>query len=484
VRFHITHRTAAAAAEVTGTVMGTLPAVIEQSGLDARLVSALDVDLDWLPYRANFRDPVMVRRAVDAQGALLDHSEMAIDLSQVEPGRFAGQVTEALATLRGSVPSPQAGRVYLDDFGPLRASVIWQFNRLFWQRLADWQRAAGHGSDAVPGDASDANNLQSIEDTVADFWTLLRDLDARGQLPAEIFALEIGVGTGERAAAWLDRFRALDEQCGSGYYGRLRFLLGDYSPATLEAALAAVGRHAPVVSVLALDALNPFKTLAFLRFKILYIHLTDVYGNLPFDEMVRRSERLYLVEARPYVSAAAAERLATEHGRPVEQLPETMRRLVASGPEAVHEDRARGVAFWRCLWDALRLDERLRALDAAEDAHLPSGLSRSHLEDLLASAPPDARFQLSRGAAESFAHTVPLLHPRGFLQVQDTFVTTMEAYRQEFSGPGKVDGAIVSSTNGALLRAVASRAGFDVHFAPFRYRAGSRASVLYTTPRA
>jgi hypothetical protein len=35
---------------------------------------------------------------------------------------------------------------------------------------------------------------------VADFWTLLRELDKRGGLPAEIFVLEIGVGTGTRAA--------------------------------------------------------------------------------------------------------------------------------------------------------------------------------------------------------------------------------------------------------------------------------------------
>jgi hypothetical protein len=478
--FHVNHRIAS---EVTGYVMGTLPAVINQIGLEPQLASALHVDLDWLPYRANFRDPVLARRAVDAQGAPLEHGEIAIDVSQVEPSRFPGEVTEALKSLRGSSAPPHAERVYLDDFGPLRTSVIWQFNRLFWQRLQDWQLAAGRGSEAVPDDASDANHPQSIDDTVADFWTLLRDLDTRGQLPAEIFALEIGVGTGERAASWLDRFKALDEQCGGSYYSRLKFLLGDYSPATLETALAAVGRHAPLVSVLAVDALNPFKTLSFLRFKILSIHLTNVYDNLPFDEMVLRGGRLYLVEVRPYISAGAVRRLAVELGRTAEQLPAAMKRLLESGPEAVDEDLTKSVGFWRCLWDALRLDERLRALDGGDDAHVPTGLSRSHLEDLLANTPSDARFQLSRGAAESFAHTVPLLHPRGFLQVQDTFITTMDAYLQEFSGPGKIDGSIVSSVNGALLRAVASRAGFDVHFAPFRYRPGSRTSVLYTTPR-
>jgi hypothetical protein len=112
-------------------------------------------------------------------------------------------------------------------------------------------------------------------------------------LPPEIFALEIGVGSGVRAALWLDRFRALDEARDTSYYPRLRFL-GDYSLPTLDRAMAAVAAHREVVSVLAMDALNPFRTLAFLRYKVLSIHLTNVYDNLPHDELVRRSGRLYV----------------------------------------------------------------------------------------------------------------------------------------------------------------------------------------------
>ena len=112
---------------------------------------------------------------------------------------------------------------------------------------------------------------------------------------------------------------------------------------------------------------------------------------------------------------------------------------------------------------------------------MPPGLSRSHLDDLLAEAPEDIRFHLSRGAAESFANTLPLLHPRGYLQVQDIFVPAMDEYRQGFKGPGKLDGSFVTWVNGALLRAVGARAGYDVHFAPFRYRPGSK--TRFFTPR-
>ncbi|MGH7318770.1 MAG: hypothetical protein ACRELA_03965, partial [Candidatus Rokuibacteriota bacterium] len=156
--------------------------------------------------------------------------------------------------------------------------------------------------------------------------------------------------------------------------------------------------------------------------------------------------------------------------------------LLEIGPQALG-DRPRGVAFWREVWGAVRLEERLVGLDDVAQAPLPPGLDQSHLEELLADAPDDVRFHLSRGAAESFVHTLPLLHPRGYLQVQDIFVTQMAEYRHGFRGPGKLDGAVVSWVNGALLRAVAARAGYDVHFAPFRYRPGSRTSILYTTQR-
>lgn len=472
--------------EKAGEVVRALLALVEEGQVEPRLASALHVHFDWIQYRANFREPVTVRRATGSRGEATALAEIAVDLRRVEPTSIREVVAAALRGLSDE-PALEAstghGRVYLDDWSPLRDSVIWRFNRLFWQHVTDWEAAVGRRfEEALPSGRSDANHPDAVADSVADFWTLLRDLDKKGTLPAEVFVLEIGVGSGQRAALWLDRFRALDDERGTSYYARLRFLLGDYSVPTLDRAMAAVDAHRDVVSVIPMDALNPFKTLAFLRYKVLYVHLTNVYDNLPHDELVRRDGRLHVVEARAYLAREDVERIATaghlapaDVGRAVEQ-------LLRVGPDALGATD-RGVAFWRAAWDALRLEERLVRLDDVAEAPVPAGLDQSHLEDLLGDAPDDVRFHLSRGAAESFVHTVPLLHPRGYLQVQDIFVTDMHEYRQGFRGPGKLDGSVVNWVNGALLRAIGARAGYDVHFAPFRYRAGSRTSILYTTPR-
>jgi len=467
-------------ADVTALVAGSLVKLAEEGAVETRQLWGLRVHLDWIHYKTNFREPVMVRLATTANGQPGPLAEVAVDLRQADPAVLPEQLGRALASVRTGASED---RVYFGGFTPWRTSIIWRFNRLFWQWLADWERASGRGFEAaLPSGSSDANHPAAVADSVSEFWRLLKELESRRQLPAEIIALEIGGGTGMRAKAWLDGFKALDEQSGTRYYERLKFLLGDYSSATLERALKAVSAHGDRVTGVLMDALNPFKAVPSLRFKVLYVHLTNVYDNLPFDELVRRDGRHYIVETRGYIPGAAADSLCAEFGLTRSGILETVEAMFERGPSAAGPGE-RGVQFWRCLWSAFRLEERLRELDPAEEDHVPPGLTREHVLDLLAEAPDDIRFHISRGAAESFANTLPLLHPRGYLQVQDIFVTSMDQYRQAFKGPGKLDGSLVVWVNGALLRAVGARAGYDVHFAPFPYRPGSKTNILYTTQR-
>lgn len=468
---------------MAGLVTESLMSLVEDGVLDARLAPSLRIHLDWIQYKTNFRDPVMVRRTANAQGEALPLAEVAIDLRQADAATLQNDLGDAVKGLAQPVDANAKHHLFLGAFNPYRSCEIWAFNLLFWRHLGDWEAASGQGFEAaLPGGTSDANHPQAVADSVEEFWKLLADLDGHGKLPAEIVGLEIGVGSGARAAAWLDRFKALDEARGTTFYSRLHFILGDYSPTTLERALAAVAHHGSHASGVPLDALNPYKSLMSYRFKVMYVHLTNVYDNLPFDDLVRRDGKLYLVEVRAYLNGAKVNQLVADFGITRADLPGRVETLLAGGPFAVFPGD-KGVAFWRQLWDSFKLEERLRLLDDREEDHVPPGLTRFHLDDLLEEAPDDVRFHISRGAGESFANTLPLLHPRGFLQVQDIFVSEMDDYRKGFKGPGKLDGSLVTWVNGALLRAVGARAGYDVHFAPFPYRPGTKTSILYTTQR-
>jgi hypothetical protein len=478
----LNHLQAKAAGVTAHEVLDTLYGLLAEGHLEPEQFARLRVQLDWVQYRHNFRECVMALRADTDRREPLGPLEVQIDTRQVTPGTLRAELLRTMASIGGGTPADSQA-VVLEDFQPFRNSIAWGFNRLYWHRLPDWEQFTGRGYEqALPGGKSDANHPAAVADCVADFWTLLRDLESRKQLPEELFVLEIGVGMGKRAGLWLDRFHALDRERGTHYYPRLKFLLGDYSLSTLERSRPAVHEHLDLCSFVVLDALNPMKNLAFLRHKILHVHLTNVYDNLPDEEMARRDGRLYAVQVRAYVPMEEARRIAGECEVPLQQMPRTVTRLLEGGPDYLH-DRNRGLAFWQGIWKAMRLEERLVSLDELPDVALPEGLDRSQLEDALNDAPSDVRFHVSSGALQSFRNTLALLHPRGFLQVQDIFVKSFDEYRLGFHGPGKLDGSIVNWVNGPLLREVGERAGYDVHFAPFKYREGSRTSILYTTQR-
>jgi hypothetical protein len=475
---NLNHLHGESAGASTQDVIQTLHSLLEEGHIEADQFARLRVQLDWIQYKHNFRESVSVAHGFDPQGGKPPIMDVQVDTRQVVPGCLREELLRSIT--RGPADED---RLPLEEFRSLRSSLVWEFNRLYWSRLKDWEEATGVGYEkALPGGQSDGHMPQAIADSVGDFWTLLRDMEAKKQLPQEIFLLELGVGTGTRCGLWLDKFRELDTRRETNYYPKLRMLLGDYSLATLDMSKPAVREHADICSFMVLDALDPLKTLSFLRHKIMQVHSTNLYDNLPDEEVVRRDGKLYFVQVRAYLSTADVTRLSAEHDVPVAKMRSTVQRLL----DGAFDDlggRAKGVAFWRDVWTAVRLEERLVQLEDLPDFPFPNGLDAAKLEDILQKAPSDLRFHLSSGALESLINTLPLLHPRGYLQVQDIFVTELAQYGVGFYGPGKLEGSLLNWVNGALLREVAERLGYDVHFAPFHYRKGSKTSILYTTRR-
>ena len=490
------------AAGVTQEVTTALYSLMEEGQISEDQFGRLRVRLDWIQYQHNFRDAVagaavdqepgdsaaaVANQAADSPSRPDDiNVDLYIDARQIAPGSATLKADLLAAVKRASRPagaSAEDDRFYLEEFKTFRQSIAWNFNSLYWRRLDDWERSTGRSYEtALPGGQSDGNLPEAIADSVADFWTLLQDLEKKKQLPAEVFMLEIGVGSGLRCGRWLDRFKVLDQHRGTNFYPKLRVLLGDYSLATLDMSRPNVKQHIDLCSFMVLDAMNPLKTLAFLRHKVMYVQTTNMYDNLPDEEILRRDGHFYLVQSRSYLPGETLQRLCTDYGQTRDTIQPTLERML-EGRKDFLGDSARGMTFWKAVWAALRVEERLVRFENLPDSPLPAGLDIVMLEDILKGTPDDLRFHLNSGALESFINTLPLLHSRGYLQVQDIFVTNLKAYSMGFYGPGKLDGSVVNWVNGALMKGVAEKVGYDVHFAPFRYRKGSKTSILYTTPR-
>src|SRR6202158_2175631 len=334
-------------------------------------LSRLRVICDYIQYRQNFREPVVLRRvqpwAIDPGAPENDGEswEVAIDLRRAKPELVEAAIKSSL--VQASEDKDDCGRVALENWAPGRHSLIWGFNSLYWKALSLWEQATGKGYEsALPGGESDARNVEAARELILKLFALWDSLAARRALPEELYVLQLGVGHGNQARVFLDELRRLDQEHGRGdYYQRLHYLMGDYSPHVLELARKNVAHHAEHVSSLVLDALRPTQTLGFLRYKAFLVYISNVYDNLPTDEVVRIGGHLFQVEIRAGLARSDAESLAASVKAKPEELPELVARLLRLGPELLSEvlpehfpTTADAVTFWRAAWDGLRLDER------------------------------------------------------------------------------------------------------------------------------
>ena len=404
--------------------------------------------------------------------------------ADIAPENLAGRVKQALDGVR------EEPGLTLEPWVPGRDSLIWRFNQLYWQALSRWEQATGREYEqSLPGGESDARNTEAARELILELFRIWDELDARRALPEELYILELGVGNGSQARTWLDEFVQLDRRHGREYYHRLRYLMGDYSPHVLDRARQAVAHHGERVSALVVEATRPAITLGFLAQKAFLVYISNVYDNLPTDELASIHGRTYQVETQAFLTEDDTEAIAVRFGARRDDLVTLIDRLLRIGPELLSESNpgqfaspGQAVAFWRAAWEALRLRERYVPLEGLDSYQVTPALTGEIIRPLI-EGHGDVRMHVSNGALGSFTGTLPLLHPYGRRQCHDLFLTGSQQYRTGFYGPGKYDGSVVNWVNGPLLQLVASRRGFGVEFTPFRQRPGSNITTLTAQAR-
>jgi Putative S-adenosyl-L-methionine-dependent methyltransferase len=471
-------------------VTAALGPVFDALAEDSVDLSRVRVVCDWVQYRNNFRDVVDIRPILAAHGheaevmpvALAavvteDEMEVAIDIRRSADVPLK-ELTAELIRVRDAETHPS--RICLEPWLATSKSMIWEFNTLYWKALDLWEQVTGQQYEkTLPGGQSEARNRDAVCEIITNLFALWDSLAERNALPEELYVVELGPGNGAQAKVWLDEFVMLDRAHGKEYYRRLHYLMCDYSPHVLELARTAVADHAQHVSSFVLDATQPRTALGFLRYKIFLVYISNVYDNLPTDEVAQIGGRTYTVQSRAYLSTNAVAEIGQLVSAKPNQVPELIGKLLRLGPALLAEalpahfpSVEAAVEFWRHTWAELRLEERYLPLAGLDLYQIAPTVSGEMLRPLLESGAA-IRMHVNNGAVASFVDTIPLLHPYGRLICYDLFVTDVHAYRTGFRGPGKYDGSVVNWLNGPLLAHIGRRKGFDVDFQRFAHRTGT-----------
>ena len=118
---HINHIQPQRAA-LASSVVSTLVSIAGEEQIPPRILENLNVHLDWVQYKANFREAVTLRRATRGE-ELLPLIEIGVDLRQLDPETLKDQFVNAIKDLGDGSPCSQR-RMYLEPFKPMRGSTI------------------------------------------------------------------------------------------------------------------------------------------------------------------------------------------------------------------------------------------------------------------------------------------------------------------------------------------------------------------------
>src|SRR5580658_6184851 len=134
----------AKAAAITPMVVEALQKLVEDGHIDPAQFATLQVQLDWLQYKQNFREMVSVSHVGRENGERrLPTMDMRIDTRQVTPEGLRPEMLRALAV---TDPAKSAeDRIPLEDFKSFRSSLAWEFNKRYWTHLGDWEKMLNKG---------------------------------------------------------------------------------------------------------------------------------------------------------------------------------------------------------------------------------------------------------------------------------------------------------------------------------------------------
>ncbi len=112
----LNHLQGKSAATTAQDVIGTIYTLMEEGHIDQAQFAGLQIELDWIQYKQNFREVVIATLGYNEQGDQVPIMDVHVDTRQVVPGCLRADLLRAIARTQPA-DSPQVpDRLPLEDF--------------------------------------------------------------------------------------------------------------------------------------------------------------------------------------------------------------------------------------------------------------------------------------------------------------------------------------------------------------------------------
>ena len=259
-----------------------------------------------ITYKQHFRRP-LAKRAFLPEAGNVRSWELAVDLRQWSSSKALQKTLEKYLPRYAAGYSESEGGVIIGDFVPYSQSLIWQFNTAFWNHVLDFVSAHSRDyRDSIKG-SPDADP-KFVHHTAQHFFEEIKRVRLTDS--ETIYYVEIGVASVDYARTFIETLTALAHTDAVGL-GSITYVLVDTSQSVLVYAQKELGsRHRGInLRYEHANAGSPAEALRPFVHRILRVHLTNVFDNLPGDKLAQIDGERFLIETRLYLPARAFDKL-------------------------------------------------------------------------------------------------------------------------------------------------------------------------------
>lgn len=454
------------------------------------------VELNWIKYSNHF-EPLINNLPFVGRGDW----EQSIDLRAFKPKNtkrflktsFRKELEESFRN-GNQTKSLDGEDVIIGDFTSWSENLVRHFNHQFWGHVFPYMKAMGKTNDKeepydkVVGDSPDhgpeliRRNALAFLLTLEKIWSRLGPVsDEQKAMALPLVHAELGTASAAYAKKFIEQLYKLDKTRSNILEDvKWVYFFGDSSQMIIDQIDEMNIDHTGLeLDSDEMDVEYPGKTFEPYYGRLLNFHGTNLFDNLPYDELYKVDGEFYQVESRLYLPRKKLTELCEKFKLSPTELRADLKAL--HNKEDVENflnkyenklEEKTFYLFWDLLFQSFKRERRFKLIpeitkydfwddddwddeakfsELFEEGESPGKILKELLKDV-----ETIRFNLSNHVIKSVIKLIGLLHSEGYLEITDILVNDMREFLDDpdKAFPSKYRGSLAGWVDISLIQEI------------------------------